>query len=106
MAQNTKLIATLSKGGDGSSSGRGSGGSADGSGGGSGGGGSDNNDGRIRTPWKEINSAQIASRQWSTNRWTASPSRQTRTNVQQDGASNKANDRDRGPALMTVYNNG
>ena len=34
---------------------------------------------------KRKNSAQIATRQWSTNLRTASPLRQTRTNVQRDG---------------------
>ena len=99
MAQNAKLITTLSKGG----------------GGGNGGGGGrkckgdvgDNGD-RHKIPWKEKNSARTATR-WSSTilRRSVSPLRQTRPNAPRDGAPNATTDRDRGPKIITQhYENG
>ncbi len=85
MAQNAKLIATLSKGGGGN--GRGSGcGKGKGSGG--------NNGDQHKTPWKAKNSAQTATRRSSTIPRIVSPSRQTRPNAPRDGAPNGRTDRD------------
>ena len=111
MAQNVKLMATLSKGGGGGGSSRGGGGSG-GSGGGSnggGGGGGNNNDGRHQTPWKEKKLCPNCNKtvvHKPVDCFSLKGNKDTRTNVQRDGVTNAANDRDQGPAMMILYNNG
>jgi len=96
MAQNAKLIATLSKGGGGN-----------GGGGGKGKGNDGDNGNRHKTPWKEKNSALTATRKSSMIPRIVSPSRPTRTNAPRDGGPNAETDRDRGPKIMTQhYKNG
>ncbi len=96
MAQNAKLIATLSKGGGGN-----------GGGGGKGKGNNGNNSNRHKTPWKEKNSALTATRKLSTIPRNVSPLRPTRTNAPRVGGPNAETDRERGPKIMTQhYENG
>ena len=96
MAQNAKLIATLSKGGGGN-------------GGGGGKGKGNKGDTVIGTKphGKRKSSALTATRKSSTIPRIVSPSRPTRTNAPRDGAPNAETDRDRGPKIMTQhYENG
>jgi hypothetical protein len=92
MAQNAKLIATLSKGGGGNSgsSGKGKGNNGD-------------NCNRHKTPWKEKNSALTATKKLTTIPRIVSPSRPTRTNAPRDGALNAETGRDRGPTIKTQH---
>jgi hypothetical protein len=83
MVQNTSLMAALSKGG----------GNGDGSGGGGASGSRSKGGGWHKTPFKEKNSAQTATRWSSTIPWSVSPLRPTRTNVSQVGAQNAGDDR-------------
>ena len=89
MAQNAKLIATLSKGGGG-----------DGGKGKSGGG---NNGDRHKPHGRRKNSAQTATRRSSTIPRIVSPSRQTKPNAPRDGAPNARTDRDWGPKIMMQH---
>ena len=85
MAQNAKLIATLSKGEGGN-----------GGGGGKGKGNGGDNSNWHKTPWKEKNSALTATRKSSMLPQIVSPSRPTRTNAPREGGPNAETDRDRG----------
>jgi len=92
MAQNAKLIATLSKGGSGGGGEKGKGNDGD-------------NSDRHKPHGKRKNSALTATRKLSTIPRIVSPSRPTRTNAPspRDGGPNAETDRDRGPKIMTQH---
>jgi len=92
MAQNAKLIATLSKGGGG-----------DGGGGGKGKGSNGDNSNWHKTPWKEKKLCPNCNKEVVTIPRIVSPSRPTRTNTPRDGGPNAETVRDRGPKTMTQH---